>query len=56
MSSDKDSDTTVQRRVKHSEDGPLPREKLPDSLQKIVDNEDSLMEQIYDGTCVDSFL
>ncbi|CAD6565861.1 MAG: hypothetical protein ASARMPREDX12_003671 [Alectoria sarmentosa] len=50
MSSNKDSNTTVQRRVKHSEDDPLPREKLPESLQKIVDNEESLMEQIYDGT------
>ena len=50
MSSNKDSNTTVQKRVKHSEDEPLPREKLPESLQKIVDNEESLMEQIYDGT------
>lgn len=50
MSSNKDSNNTVQRRVKHSEDEPLPREKLPESLQKIVDNEESLMEQIYDGT------
>lgn len=53
MSSNKDSNNTVQRRVKHSEDDPLPREKLPESLQKIVDNEESLMEQIYDGTSVD---
>lgn len=52
MSSSKDSNTNVQRRVKHSEDDPLPREKLPESLQKIVDNEESLMEQIYDGTYV----
>ena len=52
MSSDKDSDTLVQRRAKHSEDEPLPREKLPESLQKIVDNEESLMEHIYDGTYV----
>ena len=52
MSSDKNSDTLVQRRAKHSDDEPLPREKLPDSLQKIVDNEESLMEQIYDGTYV----
>lgn len=52
MSSNKDSNTTVQRQVKHSEDDPLPREKLPESLQKIVDNEESLMEQIYDGTYV----
>ena len=52
MSSDKNSDTLVQRRTKHSDDEPLPREKLPESLQKIVDNEESLMEQIYDGTYV----
>ncbi|CAF9931887.1 hypothetical protein IMSHALPRED_008740 [Imshaugia aleurites] len=50
MASDKSSNTAVQRRVEHSEDDPLPREKLPESLQKIVDNEESLMEQIYDGT------
>lgn len=55
MSSNKDSNTTVERRVKHSEDDPLPREKLPKSLQKIVDNEESLMEQIYDGTYVKLF-
>lgn len=52
MASDKSSNTAVQRRVEHSEDDPLPREKLPESLQKIVDNEESLMEQIYDGTYV----
>lgn len=52
MASDKGSNTTVQKRVKHSEDDPLPREKLPESLQKIVDNEESLMDQIYDGTYV----
>ena len=53
MSSNKDSNTTVQRRAaKHSEDDPLPREKLPESLQKIVDNEESLWEQVYDGTYV----
>ena len=52
MSSNKDSNTTVQRRAKYSEDDPLPREKLPESLQKIVDNEESLWEQLYDGTYV----
>ena len=55
MSSDKSSDTLVQRRTKHSDDEPLPREKLPESLQKIVDNEESLMEQIYDGTYVQCY-
>ena len=53
MSNDKETSTPVQRRGKPSEDDPLPREKLPESLQKIVDNEESLMEQIYDGTYVD---
>lgn len=52
MSSNKDSNSSAQRRVKHSEDDALPRAKLPESLQKIVDNEESLMEQIYDGTYV----
>lgn len=52
MSNNKENNTSVQRRGKHSEDDPLPREKLPESLQKIVDNEESLMEQIYDGTYV----
>ena len=27
-----------------------PREKLPDKLQKIVDNEDSLWDEVMDGT------
>lgn len=29
-----------------------PREKLPADLQKIVDDEDTLFEQIYDGKFV----
>lgn len=29
---------------------PLPREKLPKDLQKIVDDEETLLDQIYDGT------
>ena len=52
MSSNKDSNNAVQRRVKPSEGDPLPREKLPESLQKIVDNEESLVDQLYDGTYV----
>ena len=31
-------------------DGPIPREKLPTALQKIVDDEETLFEQLYDGT------
>lgn len=30
----------------------VPREKLPDELQQLVDDEDSLLDQIYDGTFV----
>lgn len=33
-----------------SDSDPLPRETLPKELQKIVDNEESLLDQIYDGT------
>ncbi|KAI9678225.1 MAG: hypothetical protein M1817_006170 [Caeruleum heppii] len=33
---------------------PLPPEKLPDDLQKIVDRQDSLYEQLYEGTAPDS--
>ena len=51
MSRSNDS-TVVQRRAEPS-DAPLPpREKLPDELQKIVDDEDSLMDALYDGTYV----
>lgn len=55
MSSNKDSNVTVQKRatVKPLEGDPLPREKLPESLQKIVDNDESLMDQLYDGTYVE---
>jgi hypothetical protein len=50
MSRPNDS-TAVQRRP-HGTDDPLPREKLPDELQKIVDDEDTLLESLYDGTYV----
>ena len=33
-------------------DATLPREKLPVDLQKIVDEDDTLFDQIYDGKCV----
>ena len=33
-----------------SDSDPLPRENLPKELQKLVDNEESLLDQIYDGT------
>lgn len=50
MSRPNDS-TAVQRRAPAAED-PLPREKLPDELQKIVDDADTLLESLYDGTYV----
>jgi len=50
MSRPNDS-TTVQRRPPPADDT-LPREKLPDELQKIVDDEDTLLESLYDGTYV----
>ena len=41
----------VQRRgAPPDPNAPIAREKLPDELQKLVDNEESLMDQIYDGT------
>ena len=36
-----------ERPTAHSE--PLPREKLPKDLQKIVDKDDDWWDQIYDG-------
>jgi hypothetical protein len=30
----------------------MPREKLPEKLQKIVDDEDTLFDQLYDGKYV----
>lgn len=48
-SNNSSNDWTIRKRT-GNEQAPLPREKLPQDLQKIVDNEDSLLEQIYDGT------
>ncbi|KAL9606444.1 MAG: hypothetical protein Q9204_009465 [Flavoplaca sp. TL-2023a] len=51
MSQDKSSTTSdLRQRSTGLQDASLPRERLPPELQKIVDNEDTLMEQIYDGT------
>ncbi len=47
MSRPNDS-SAVQRRLESKND-PLPREKLPAELQKMVDDEDTLMESLYDG-------
>lgn len=48
MAPEKDSSNVVQR-LRNSE-APLPRGKLPDELQKMVDDEETLLDQIYDGT------
>ena len=48
MAPEKDSSNVVQR-LKNA-GPPLPREKLPDELQKMVDDEETLLDQIYDGT------
>lgn len=49
---DSSNNAVVQRRSPPPrEDAPLPpREKLPEELQKMVDDEDSLMDSLYDGT------
>lgn len=52
MSSDKSSDKNGSSSgvTLHPKDVHLPREKLPQDLQKLVDNEESLLDQLYDGT------
>ena len=52
MSKGKDSRGLGQGSAQSAEmDQPLPpREKLPNELQKLVDDEDSLLDQVYDGT------
>ena len=52
MSGNKDSNDLVHRGPKPSTSDTLPREKLPDSLQKMVDDEETFFEQIYDGKWV----
>ncbi|KAI4141252.1 MAG: hypothetical protein L6R39_005437 [Caloplaca ligustica] len=56
MSSDKSSDKNGSSSgvTLHPKDVHLPREKLPQDLQKLVDNEESLLDQLYDGTAADS--
>ena len=48
MSGENESKGAVQRRAPL--DPNLSREKLPSDLQKIVDDEETLLDQIYDGT------
>lgn len=52
MSKGKDSQGLGQLSAQSAEiDKPLPpREKLPNDLQKLVDDEDSLLDQVYGGT------
>ena len=49
MSSSGVSNGSASGRKPPSKDDPLPRESLPADLQKIVDDEDTLMDQVYDG-------
>ncbi|KAL8731548.1 MAG: hypothetical protein Q9181_004269 [Wetmoreana brouardii] len=44
----------VRQRSTGIADASLPREKLPQDLQKLVDEEESLFDQIYDGTAEDT--
>lgn len=44
------NDSDLKQRSSGIADTPLPREKLPQDLQKLVDNEESFMDQLYDGT------
>ncbi|KAL8951074.1 MAG: hypothetical protein Q9222_002914 [Ikaeria aurantiellina] len=49
-----DNTALRQRSTKAIRDAPLPNSKLPKDLQKLVDNEETLMDQIYDGTAEDT--
>ncbi|KAL9129073.1 MAG: hypothetical protein Q9217_002380 [Psora testacea] len=48
--STENSSTGPTQRKKPSQNDPLARERLPRDLQKIVDDEESLLDKIYDGT------
>lgn len=51
MSKDNSTNGAVQRRGPPPDSKtPIARTKLPDELQKLVDNEESLIDQLYDGT------
>ncbi|KAL8818483.1 MAG: hypothetical protein Q9223_002889 [Gallowayella weberi] len=56
MASDKPSSTSdLRQRSTAVQNASLPREKLPKDLQKLVDDDDeSLIDQIYDGTAQDT--
>ena len=51
MSTESSSHGTV-RRKKPSANDPLPRDRLPQQLQDLVDDEETLLDQLYDGTYV----
>lgn len=54
MSKGKDPKALEQTSVQSAEtDKPLSRGTLPKDLQKLVDDEDSLLDQLYDGKWVD---
>ena len=50
MAKKNDSDQSNRRGAQPSETDPIPRVKLPESLQKQVDDEETLLDQVYDGT------
>lgn len=46
----KDGKPNRAQRPDYDETSSLPREKLPKDLQRIVDDEETLLDQIYGGT------
>ena len=50
MAKDDDTNESIPKRPPPTEADTLPRVKLPESLQKQVDDEETLLDQIYDGT------
>lgn len=53
MSKSNDSSSAAQDSLYRKDtDKLIPREKLPEDLQKLVDDDDSLVDQIYEGTFV----
>ncbi|KAL8677695.1 MAG: hypothetical protein Q9186_005908 [Xanthomendoza sp. 1 TL-2023] len=55
MASDKSSSTSdLRQRSTAVQSASLPREKLPKDLQNLVDDDESLVDQIYDGTAEDT--
>lgn len=44
------NNSNLRQRATGIESASLPREKLPSDLQKLVDDDESLIDQLYDGT------